>query len=177
LSDNQAESHRPMNPPDLSDDSWMLNTDRAHAHPYQKGLAITDKPSKWCTYCGNQYNPNEAKCPECGSPTATLLGANKRFSLTPRNVTAQSRREIDFCWNVDEDAISGDLKRHKFVEEVIGVVNLTSGEYHDLTRCKTCHTGYTKKNGRAATEDEIAKAKAGKIPAPPQRLAGYGTNP
>jgi hypothetical protein len=166
---------------DLDEDSLNLNVKIAHMHPYMKpenGIAITDKACKWDRNgCGWQYPVDLDKCPECGCPTFTLLKANQRFQLTPRNVNAQRRRELELCWHMEEDPITGEIKRHKYVEEIVGVVSVANKEHHDLTRCKTCKTGYTKFNGRAATDAELAKAQAGEIEQIPEHLAGYGNEP
>ncbi len=153
--------NRAGTPPDLSD----------------KGLGITDAACRHCAFCGMQFSLKESLCPDCGSPTSNLLKANARFSLTPRNVTAQSNRQVNLCWTIDEDPISGDVKRHKFEEIIVPVVDLTTGEYREEPRCRVCGTAYSRINGRTATADEIAKAKAGKISLPTKFLAGAGTNP
>src|SRR6266566_1471762 len=164
-------------PADLTEESWNLNSTIAHGHPFTPGLAITDKPARWCSYCGWQYEVKGSQCPECGCPNSTLLKANQRFSLAMRNSTAQSRRKVELCWAVEEDALTGDIKRHRLDEISVPVVDLTTKEFHKETRCRTCGVGYSRVEGRVASETELADAKAGKIAAPSKFLAGAGTNP
>jgi len=169
--------NRAGTPPDLSDDSWRLNAAFAHVHPYQKGVGITDAACRHCAFCGQQFSLKEHLCPDCQSPTSHLLKANSRFSLTPKNVSAQSNRPVNLCWSVDEDPISGDIKRHKLEEISVPVVDVATQEYHLEIRCKVCGTGYTRVEGRGASESELADARAGKIAKPTKFLAGAGTNP
>src|SRR6266567_6223797 len=166
---------------DLSDNSWRLNEDVAHLHPYKEpeaGIGITNKtnksPVKLCKYCGAQYDSKEKVCPDCNSPNSRSLNPDTRFSLTPRNVTSQSNKKVEECWNIEEDALSGAIKKHPLEMIEVPIVNVSTGEWHKETRCNSCGAAYTKIEGRAATSEEIELAKTGKISPPTQHYVGCG---
>ena len=152
-------------PSDLADDSLNRNPEFTKPHPYKMGQAITIKSCKFCLYCGWQFSQKLPTCPECGSPKSQLFKENQLIkSLVPRNVTAQSRREVPFCWNQDEDPVSGEIRRHKLDAAYRTVVDLQNKETFQEEYDKNCGIAYSWKDGRAATDAEIAQATAGKLP-------------
>jgi hypothetical protein len=87
------------------------------------------------------------------------------YDVVPEKTVEHFFKSVKVCWN-EKKVGPNEYEGHDLIIETVPVVNLATSEHHEVQRCKTCHLAYTKLSGRAATPDEIAQARAGKIPFP-----------
>jgi len=167
----------PGAPADLANDSLFINEELVEPLPFTKGAYRTKASCKRCDTDGWAYDRKLLVCPKCSSPNAKVLNAGQRFYPTPQNVSAHHRRPLMVCWNQKEDAVTGEISKHDYIEEKIPVITVTtviSGvasnsspgtdyEHHLEVRCKNCGMAYQRIDGRRATPDEVESFKQGKI--------------
>jgi|SRR5437016_12031746 len=167
----------PGAPADLSNDSPFKNEEFVEALPYKQGVYVTRKACKRCDTDSWCYDLALDKCPKCGSPNSKVFKAGQRIYLQPQNVSAHHRRGLMTCWNQTEDPVSGEIKKHDFVEEKVPVITplsitaiisgsstpITDYEWHEEVRCEVCSMPYQRINGRKATADEVELFKNGKL--------------
>ncbi len=119
-----------------------------------------------CKLCGwVQKLSDSRKCEAC---TATnFIRVNRKTPVSPaeKGSTAQFFRPLKVCWNADVNAETGEIVRHPLDEGSRLVVNVSYGEAHKESFCRTGGRVYGWSEGRAATAQEIADCKAGKIQA------------
>jgi hypothetical protein len=126
------------------------------------------QPRYQCVLCGSKLEelPKNGFCPDCGAPNIRdVKETDGLFDDVDPKAVAHLKEPLGMCWN--EARSPKDPNKyvgHKFVEKHRNVVNLSTSEYHDELFCETCGAVFGWPSGRAASADEIAEARAGKIP-------------
>lgn len=124
-----------------------------------------------CVLCSMKMKESNGFCPRCGAPNVRdVLNTDGEYEQESfregKSATSHFFAEVKTCMAVTFTPKNGKYVQdppHSLTIEAVPVVNLATGEIHDVQRCSTCHRAYTKINGRVATSDEIAKCKSGKI--------------
>jgi len=108
--------------------------------------------------------PKDGLCPECHAPNIRNVEATDGiYDVTSEEQVAHFKKRVTMCWD-QKRLDNGTYTSHPFVEKLIPSVNLSTQEIHDELHCQTCGMFYARYNGRAASPQEIADCKAGKIP-------------
>jgi hypothetical protein len=110
--------------------------------------------------------PKNGLCPECHAPNVRNVEATDGLYDNPApEQVSHFTKKVTMCWN-QKRTDAGNYITHPLVEKMIPAVNISNQEIHDELHCGTCNEFYGRYNGRAATAEEIADCKAGKIAKP-----------
>ena len=137
---------------------------------------LSQELPRWqCNLCGAKIRNLTKVCAECGSPSIRdVPGTDGEYDNVQPKTVEHLKKKISECWN--QQKIGDEWITHPYVEKVVGVVNLSIGEFYEEVRCATCNSVYSKKNGRAVTPDDIVAVKTGKIPEASRREMWLGRN-
>jgi hypothetical protein len=129
------------------------------------GLKLKELPSK--TIDGVPH------CPRCGAPNIRDVELTSgEYDNVPLKTVEHLFKKVENCAKELRDPKnSNNFVSHKFVEKIVGVVDLGKQEYYDQLQCGgevapgiECGAVYAYYRGRQATAQELADCKAGKIP-------------
>ncbi len=141
-----------------------INPERVEYHPASKMYFPKDNSSVQCRRCGWVMSNQLTTCEKCGCPKLEPVSTKVQLDLPEKQAVAHFSREVEWCWAEEQDSESGQYSGHKLVMETRLVINIGYGEAHQEHYCSQCGLVYSWDNGRAATAQELADAKAGKIP-------------
>jgi len=127
-----------------------------------QALSVTLEEPYQCKLCGERFARSVTQCTSCGSTSIRdVVATGGEYDVVSEDAVRHLKRKIEFCWN--EKKAGNNYIKHKFVKKLVKVVNLSTTEIHEQLRCGTCNRFYASYNGRAATPEEMEKARAGKI--------------
>jgi len=109
--------------------------------------------------------PKNGLCPECHAPNIRDVQGTDGDGLYDNPTSEQVAhftKKVTMCFN-QKRTDAGNYIAHPFEEEFIPAINISNQEWHRELHCKTCHELYARYDGRAATPQEIADCKNGKI--------------
>jgi hypothetical protein len=151
-------------PPDLLDKSPHVNFETTEYSQILKAYFPKKDGLFICLRCEWVQDKND-KCGQCGTPNFRRVNKTTRIYPPEKRSIAHYLRQVKMCWTADQDPNNLDLvKYHPFEEKTRLVINLGTQEAHQETYCSVCQRVYGWPSGRAATAEEIADARAGKIP-------------
>jgi hypothetical protein len=116
-----------------------------------------------CMKC-DWVQKRKEKCEICGSPNFKRVNKRTRILPPSKGAIAHFTRKVTLCFNTETDQTTGLVTRHPLDEKTRLVVNIPYGEANTETYCGTCGLVYSWPSGRVATAQELADARAGKIP-------------
>ncbi len=141
-----------------------LNPERVEYHPASKMYFPKDDSSAQCRLCGWVQSNENKTCEHCNSPRLEAVSIRTRLDFPDKKAVAHFGPRKDMvCWNEQQDAESGQFEGHALVEATRLVINIGYEEAHQEVYCKSCGLVYSWHSGRAATAQELANARAGKI--------------
>ncbi len=149
-------------PQDIFNKDPNVNPVTTEYNPVLKKYFPKEDGLSKCPRC-EWVQSNQVKCEQCGTPN--LKRINRKTPVYPpsKGVIAHFTRKVTMCWTGEEDPVTGLITSHPFDEKTRLVVNLEYQEAHKETYCGTCGRVYGWAEGRAATSQEMADCKAGKI--------------
>ncbi len=142
-----------------------INTERVEYHPASKMYFPKGEDSLQCRLCGWVQSNKNTTCEHCNCPRLEAVTTHTRLDFPDKKAVEHfGPRKDMICWNEREDPESGQFEGHDLIEATRLVINIQYEEAHQEHYCKTCGLVYTWTDGRAATAQELADAKAGKLP-------------
>jgi len=142
-----------------------INTSRVEYHPASKMYFPKGEDNVQCRLCGWVQSNSNKNCEHCNSSRLEAVSVRTRLDFPEKKAVEHfGPRKGMVCWNEQQDAESGQFEGHDLLEAARLVINIGYEEAHQEHYCKTCGFVYSWTDGRAVTSQELADAKAGKLP-------------